>query len=67
MLIYPFAQARAVLEGCIDIAASAPHELTFQLGLVAGADTSVKIAQPAETAVSIARMKIFAAADRPTG
>jgi len=40
MLIYPFSQARAVLEGCIDIAASAPHELTFQVGLVAGADAT---------------------------
>ena len=37
ILIYPFAQARAVLEGCIDIAASAPQDLTFQAGVVVGA------------------------------
>jgi FAD/FMN-containing dehydrogenase len=34
MLIYPFSQARAVLEGCADIAASAPEALTVQLGCV---------------------------------
>ncbi len=38
MLIYPFAEARAVLERCADIAASAPEELTAQLGIVAGPD-----------------------------
>ena len=38
MLIYPFAEARAVLEGCTDIMASAPEELTAQLGLIAGPD-----------------------------
>ena len=38
MLIYPFAEAKAVLEGCADIAASAPEELTAQLGFVAGPD-----------------------------
>lgn len=38
MLIYPFSQARTVLEACADIAAFAPDELTAQLGLVAGRD-----------------------------
>src|SRR5262249_900435 len=38
MLVYPFAEARTVLEGCADIAASAPDDLTVQLGFVAGAD-----------------------------
>jgi FAD/FMN-containing dehydrogenase len=38
MLIYPFAQARAVLQGCADIAASAPDGLTAQVGFVAGPD-----------------------------
>ena len=40
VLMYPFSEARTVLEGCADIAASAPEELTAQLGLVAGADGS---------------------------
>jgi len=38
MLVYPFAEAKRVLEGCAEIAASAPEELTAQLGLVAVAD-----------------------------
>jgi FAD/FMN-containing dehydrogenase len=38
MLLFPFAEARTVLEGCIDIMAGAPEELTVQLGLVAGPD-----------------------------
>ena len=38
MLLFPFAEARAVLEGCLDIIASAPEELTVQLGLVGGPD-----------------------------
>jgi hypothetical protein len=38
VIIYPFAGARAVLEGCVDISASAPDELTAQLGLVGGTD-----------------------------
>jgi FAD/FMN-containing dehydrogenase len=38
MLIYPFAEAKAVLERCADIAASAPEELTAQLGFVAAPD-----------------------------
>ena len=36
MLIFPFSDAKAVLAGCADIAASAPDELTAQIGLVAG-------------------------------
>jgi FAD/FMN-containing dehydrogenase len=38
MLIYPFSEAKAVLERCADIAASTPEDLTFQLGCVAGPD-----------------------------
>ena len=38
MLLFPFVEARAVLEGCIDIMAGAPEELTVQLGLVGGHD-----------------------------
>jgi FAD/FMN-containing dehydrogenase len=38
MLLFPFAEARAVLEGCIGIMAAAPDELTVQLGLVGGPD-----------------------------
>src|SRR5262249_4378778 len=38
MLIYPFIEARAVLERCADLAASLPEELTFQLGCVTGPD-----------------------------
>src|SRR5262245_15800465 len=38
LLIYPFADAKAVLDGFADIATSAPAELTTQLGLVAGSD-----------------------------
>ena len=38
VVMYPFSEARTVLEGCASIAASAPEELTAQLGLVAGAD-----------------------------
>jgi len=37
LLVYPFAEARTVLEGCAEIAASAPDELTVQLGFVTGA------------------------------
>lgn len=40
MLLFPFNEARAVLEASIDIAASAPDELTVQLGLVGGPDGS---------------------------
>src|SRR5215831_13574151 len=36
MLVYPFAEAKGVLERCTDIAASLPEELTVQLAFVAG-------------------------------
>jgi FAD/FMN-containing dehydrogenase len=36
VLLFPLAEARAVLEACVHIAAGAPDELTVQLGLVAG-------------------------------
>jgi hypothetical protein len=38
MLICPFAEAKAVLEGCAEIAGSAPEELTSQVGLAGGPD-----------------------------
>lgn len=38
MLLFPFAEAKAVLQGCADIAASASEQLTVQLGLVVGPD-----------------------------
>jgi FAD/FMN-containing dehydrogenase len=38
MLLFSFSEAKAVLEGCVGIAASAPEELTVQLGLVGGPD-----------------------------
>ena len=38
MLIYPFAEAEAVLNGYTDIASSTPLELTAQLGFAAGPD-----------------------------
>jgi len=38
MLVYPFSEAKAVLEGCTDIAASLPDELTVQIGFVASPD-----------------------------
>jgi FAD/FMN-containing dehydrogenase len=38
MLLFPFTEARAVLEGCIGIMATAPEDLTVQLGLVGGPD-----------------------------
>src|SRR5262245_10171347 len=38
LLAYPFSEAKAVLERCLDIAASAPEELTVQLLLAAGQD-----------------------------
>jgi FAD/FMN-containing dehydrogenase len=40
MLVYPFSEAKSVLEGCIDLAASMPEELTVQLGFVAGPDNA---------------------------
>jgi len=38
MLLFPFSEAKAVLERLSDITASAPEELTVQLGLAIGAD-----------------------------
>jgi FAD/FMN-containing dehydrogenase len=40
LLLFPFTEAKAVLEGCAEIAASAPKELTVQLGFFAGPDGS---------------------------
>jgi FAD/FMN-containing dehydrogenase len=36
VLLFPFTEAKAVFAGCVDIAASAPEDLTAQLGLVVG-------------------------------
>src|SRR5262249_30606073 len=36
MLVYPFSEAKAVLERCADITRSLPDDLTVQVGLVAG-------------------------------
>lgn len=38
MLIYPFSEAKGVLERCVDLAASLPEDLTFQLAFAAGPD-----------------------------
>jgi FAD/FMN-containing dehydrogenase len=38
VLVYSFAEARAVLRHCADIAASSPEDLTVELGLVVGPD-----------------------------
>jgi FAD/FMN-containing dehydrogenase len=38
MLLFPFAEARAILKNYADIAASAPDELTAQLGFAIGPD-----------------------------
>ncbi len=38
MLVYPFAEAKAVLQRCTDLAASMPEALTVQLGLVGSPD-----------------------------
>ena len=46
MLIYPFSEAKAVLERCTDMAASIPEALTVQLGFVAGADGVVVFVAP---------------------
>jgi hypothetical protein len=40
MLLYPFSEAKAILERCAEIAASAPEDLTVQVGCVAGPDGS---------------------------
>jgi FAD/FMN-containing dehydrogenase len=38
MLLFPFTEAKAVLAGCVDIAAFAPEELTAQVGIVSVPD-----------------------------
>lgn len=38
MIFFSFDEARSVLMGCLDIAAFAPDELTFQVGIVFGPD-----------------------------
>jgi hypothetical protein len=38
MLVYPFAEAKAVLDGCAELSASAPDDLTVQVGCLAGPD-----------------------------
>src|SRR5262245_36076380 len=38
MLLYPFAEARRILGQCAEIGASAPDELTIQLGFAVGPD-----------------------------
>ncbi len=41
LLLYPLSEARTVLKRCVDIVASAPDELTVQLGLVADPNGTV--------------------------
>ena len=36
LLIYPFTEAKAILDSCAEIAASASEELTFQVGFIFG-------------------------------
>jgi FAD/FMN-containing dehydrogenase len=48
MLIYPFAEAKAVLERCADMAASMPDEFTVQTVLTAGPD-GARVVQIAPT------------------
>jgi FAD/FMN-containing dehydrogenase len=43
LLVYSFSEAKAVLRRCADIAASAPDELTVQLGLVADPSGTVVV------------------------
>ncbi len=38
LLVYPFSEAKSVLQRCADMAASIPEDLTVQLGFVAGPD-----------------------------
>jgi FAD/FMN-containing dehydrogenase len=40
LLVYPFSEARAVVQHCAHISASAPDALTVQVGLSVGADNS---------------------------
>jgi len=57
MLLFPFADARPVLDGCIDIAASAPDELTVQLGTVFGPD-GIPVVIVVPTWGAVRRMKV---------
>ncbi len=43
LLVYAFSEAKAVLTRCVEIAASAPDELTVQLGLVADPSGTVVV------------------------
>jgi FAD/FMN-containing dehydrogenase len=43
LLVYPFAEARAVLERCTSLTASAPDELTVQIGLVADPSGTIAV------------------------
>jgi FAD/FMN-containing dehydrogenase len=38
LLVYPFSEAKSVLQRCADLAAAIPEDLTVQLGFVAGPD-----------------------------
>lgn len=40
IMLFPFSEAKSVLEGSVDIAAAAPDELTVQLGFLFGPDGS---------------------------
>src|SRR5262249_25404076 len=46
MLLYPFAEARAVLQRCAELTARAPDELTVQVGLLAGPEGPVVLVAP---------------------
>ena len=46
MLIYPFAEAKGVLERCADIATFMPDELTVQVGIAVGPDGPVVMIVP---------------------
>ena len=46
MLLYPFAEAKAVLERCADIASFLPDELTVQVGIAVGPDGPVVMIVP---------------------
>src|SRR5215467_12712605 len=46
MLIYPFAQAKGVLERCAEIATFMPDELTVQVGVAVGPDGPVVMIVP---------------------
>jgi hypothetical protein len=46
MLLYPFAEAKGVLERCADVAAFMPDELTVQVGIAVGPDGPVVMIVP---------------------